>query len=217
MNPMKAASGSATKMKKNTVWSLAVAGVCLAFGVQAAFAAADADAGKKKFYACGGCHAIEGYGNAFPTYPVPRVGGQHAEAVIGALKSYLNGERKHGTMEGNAKSMSEQDMQDIAAYLSKLKDESAVGAVTGNAAAGKGKAAACGACHGEDGNSQIASNPRLAGQHEGYLIRALKDYQSGARKNPIMSGMAKDLSEQDIHDIAAYYASQKKGLSTVSD
>lgn len=204
-------------MKKNAVRNLAFAGICLAFAGHAAFAAGDADAGKKKFYACGGCHGIEGYGNAFPTYPVPRLGGQHAEVVVAALKSYQSGDRVHGSMEGNAKGMGDQDMQDIAAYLSKIQSNPSAGSATGIVAAGKGKAATCGACHGEDGNSQIPTNPRLAGQHEGYLVKALKDYKSGARKNPIMGGMAAGLSEEDIHDIAAYYASRKKGLSTVSD
>ena len=85
----------------------------------------------------------------------------------------------------------------------------------GDPSAGKAKSATCAACHGADGNSTITSNPRLAGQYENYLVKALKDYKSGARKNPVMAGMVAPLSDQDIKDLAAYYASQK-GLKTLS-
>jgi len=83
----------------------------------------------------------------------------------------------------------------------------------GDVAAGKAKSAACAACHGADGNSQIPVNPTLAGQHADYLARALEEYKSGARQNPIMAGMAASLSEQDMQDLAAYFAAQD-GLRT---
>ena len=85
----------------------------------------------------------------------------------------------------------------------------------GDAAAGKSKSATCAACHGADGNSTIPTNPKLAGQHADYLVQAMKDYQSGARNNAIMKGMTAALSEQDIEDLAAYFASQK-GLGTAN-
>ena len=66
----------------------------------------------------------------------------------------------------------------------------------------------CQACHGLDGNSQIADNPKLGGQYQDYLAKALRDYQSGLRKNPIMAGFVDKLSKQDIENLAAYYASQ---------
>lgn len=75
-------------------------------------------------------------------------------------------------------------------------------------AAGKAKSQQCAACHGADGNSPIdPSYPRLAGQHQDYLLRALTDYQNGIRKNPIMGGQVKALSKQDLQNLAAYYAS----------
>ncbi len=85
----------------------------------------------------------------------------------------------------------------------------------GDPAEGKAKSAPCAACHGADGNSQIAANPKLAGQHASYIVRALKDYKSGARKNPIMAGFAAALSEQDMEDLAAYFSAQQ-GLYTPS-
>lgn len=66
----------------------------------------------------------------------------------------------------------------------------------------------CQACHGIDGNAPIADNPKLGGQYADYLAKALRDYQSGLRKNPIMAGFVDKLSNQDIENLAAYYASQ---------
>ena len=84
----------------------------------------------------------------------------------------------------------------------------------GDPAAGKEKSQVCQACHGTDGNSPAPNFPKLAGQYQDYLLRSLLDYKSGARKNPIMSGQVAALSEQDMKDLAAYYASQK-GLYVV--
>lgn len=82
-------------------------------------------------------------------------------------------------------------------------------AFAGDPAAGQQKSKACVACHGPDGNSTSADFPKIAGQHYDYLVKALKDYKSGARKNPIMAPTAANLSVRDIEDLAAYYSSQK--------
>jgi len=84
----------------------------------------------------------------------------------------------------------------------------------GDPAQGKSKSTACQACHGAEGISSNPQYPSLAGQHANYIVRALKDYQNGSRKNPIMSGMAAPLSKQDQLDIAAYFSSLK-GLYTL--
>jgi cytochrome c553 len=84
----------------------------------------------------------------------------------------------------------------------------------GNVAAGETKAAVCAACHGAAGNAPITPDyPRLAGQHEDYLVNALHDYQKGGRKNPIMAAQAQALSAQDIQDLAVYFAAQPSNLS----
>lgn len=76
--------------------------------------------------------------------------------------------------------------------------------------AGKAKVTEiCGACHGMDGNSTSHDFPRLAGQNEDYIRNALRYYQTGARKNPIMMSMAEPLSKQDIENVAAYFSKQK--------
>jgi cytochrome c553 len=78
----------------------------------------------------------------------------------------------------------------------------------GDAKTGKTLSAACGACHGADGNSLAPSFPKLAGQGERYLVKQLKDFKSGARANPIMAGQVAGLNEQQMADISAYFASQ---------
>ena len=81
-------------------------------------AAGDAARGKVLSYTCLGCHGIENYKNAYPTYSVPGLAGQHAEYIVAALKEYSSGERSHATMHVQAASLSDQDMEDIAAYFS---------------------------------------------------------------------------------------------------
>ena len=82
----------------------------------------------------------------------------------------------------------------------------------GNIEAGRQKAAVCVVCHGPDGNSANPSWPNLAGQHAEYIIKQLQDYRDGRRKNDQMAPLAMALSDQDITDIAAYYAAQKPGI-----
>jgi len=86
----------------------------------------------------------------------------------------------------------------------------------GDAGSGKQKSQACAACHGPDGNSPTGLDfPRLAGQHYDYLLKSLRDYKSGARKNPIMGGQVGNLTAQDMADLAAFYARQKGSLHVV--
>ena len=85
-----------------------------------AAAAGNAEAGRTKVYTCGGCHGVIGYKNAYPNYHVPRIAGQNADYLVAALKAYKTGDREHPTMRAQGESLSEQDIQDIAAYLSSL-------------------------------------------------------------------------------------------------
>lgn len=89
-----------------------------------------------------------------------------------------------------------------------------VAQAAGDPAAGQAKAVVCGACHGVDGNSQLASFPKLAGQGQRYLLKQMQDIKSGARPVVEMTGMLEPLSEQDMADVAAYFASQKIGVGT---
>lgn len=80
-------------------------------------AAGNPDAGRVKANTCMGCHGIPAYTNAYPTYRVPKLGGQSAAYLTAAMKAYKSGERPHKTMQAQAVSLSDQDIEDIAAYL----------------------------------------------------------------------------------------------------
>ena len=79
------------------------------------------DTGRTLTYTCQGCHGIEGYKNAYPSFKVPKVGGQSADYLANALIEYRNGNRKHPTMQAQSQSFSDQDIADIAAFLSTVK------------------------------------------------------------------------------------------------
>ena len=85
----------------------------------------------------------------------------------------------------------------------------------GDPVAGEKVAGRCQACHGSDGNSPSPLFPHLAGQYEDYLLKTLEDYRSGAREDPVMQGFAWQLSEEEMADVAAFYARQKSGLFTI--
>ena len=89
----------------------------------AAHAAGDPAAGRAKIYTCGGCHGVPGYKNAYPNYHVPRIAGQNRDYLIAALKEYRIGERDHPTMRAQGESLSDQDIEDIAAFLCRQRAE----------------------------------------------------------------------------------------------
>ncbi|HEV7270447.1 c-type cytochrome [Pseudoxanthomonas sp.] len=81
----------------------------------------NADTGRTLTYTCQGCHGIVGYKNAYPSFKVPKIGGQSADYLANALTEYRTGNRKHPTMQAQAQSFSDQDIADIAAFLSTVK------------------------------------------------------------------------------------------------
>lgn len=99
----------------------------LAFATAASASATASEAnlerGRQLAYTCTGCHGVEGYRNTYPTYRVPKIGGQNEAYLVAALNAYKSGERQHPTMRAQAESFSERDIADIAAYLSSLKAE----------------------------------------------------------------------------------------------
>jgi cytochrome c553 len=105
-------------MKRLQVLGLAVTAALLAVG--SAHAAGDKANGRSLVYTCAGCHGVPGYENAYPTYHVPRIAGQNEQYILSALREYKSGDRKHPTMGAQAQSMSDQEIQDIAAYLSSI-------------------------------------------------------------------------------------------------
>jgi cytochrome c553 len=83
-------------------------------------AAGNVEAGQLKAYTCTGCHGIPGYNNVYPTYKVPKIGGQNYPYLVSALKAYRNGERDHSTMELQANALSDSDIEDVSAYFASL-------------------------------------------------------------------------------------------------
>ncbi|GMQ92368.1 MAG: c-type cytochrome [Gammaproteobacteria bacterium] len=97
----------------------------------------------------------------------------------------------------------------IAALVAVLWVFPGLAQAAGNVAAGKAKSAICAGCHGQGGNSTIPSNPILAGQNAAYIVKQLKAFKSGKRKNKVMAGFAASLNDRDMQNVAAYYASRK--------
>ena len=179
---------------------------------QMAYADGDAERGKVLADTCKGCHAVDSYTNVYPTYHVPKVAGQNAGYLISALTLYRDGQRKHPTMTAQAASLSDQDIQDIAAYMA----DAAQAASANGALPDAGQV--CAACHGQTGISPIPTNPNIAGQYVDYLEQALAQYKRGERKGPKAIAMQAQLmavSDDDLAAIAAYYARQT-GLYTLA-
>lgn len=184
----------------------------------------DIDEGRALSDTCIGCHGVAGYTNAYPTYKVPKIAGQHAAFIVHALEAYRNGERTHATMTGQSQGLSDDEISDIAAFLASEQAEEmrphARARAVGNPARGEEVASdqGCAACHGNDGNSPEGMqppSPRLAGQYADYLYQALRQYKDGSRSNPIMTGQVQSLEDRDMRDLAAFYASQPGAMQVM--
>jgi cytochrome c553 len=126
--------------------------------------------------------------------------------ILGAYKS---GDQTDVMMSPIAKTLSDADVQNLAAYYSGLSCKAPPSAVrVGDTATGKALARSCAACHGETGIGSNPAWPTLAGQRAGYLVNALKAFRAGLRKDPTMAGVVRGLSDADIANLAAYYAAQ---------
>lgn len=175
-------------------------------------AAGDAERGRTLGYTCLGCHGIEGYRNAYPSFRVPRLGGQKAAYIELSLQGYRDGLRTHPTMQAQAISLSDQDIADISAYLATLGNDTVEAGGSENVES-PAVAATCVACHGQNGIAVAPEWPTLAGQHEEYLEHSLNQYRNGERKQAVMAQMAAGLTDADVRLLAKFY-SQLEGLET---
>ena len=176
-----------------------------------ALAEGDPEAGRELGYTCLGCHGIEGYRNAYPSYRVPKLGGQMAGYLEIALRGYRDGTRKHPTMVAQATSLTDQEIADVSAYLASIGTETV--AAGGTQGAEFDKALACSACHGPNGISVNSAWPTLAGQHEDYIYNSIKQYMEGKRTDPVMGAQAQLIADEDVALLAKYFASLD-GLET---
>jgi len=202
-------------MLKRNIYAC-LAALSLALVATPALAGGDVERGAALADTCLGCHGIVGYRNAYPSYRVPKLGGLDENYIVIALNGYKNEARGHATMQAQAATLSDQDMQDLAAYFASQGGlEQGAPRNSAKVARGQDKAAVCTACHGQGGVSTTGNWPTLAGQHEDYLQQALSQYQAGGRKDPVMAGQALNLTDEDIADLAAYFSTMP-GLYTVS-
>lgn len=164
--------------------------------------------------ACIGCHGSEGNSDVLI---YPNLANQHPEYIAKQLNNFKNKDRVNYAMNQFAGGMTADDIADMAAYFADpaavanvvSRKVMPVAAVTAEVIAGQTKAAVCAACHGADGNSPVAIYPKLAGQSVGYIVKQLQEFKAGTRKDPVMAPMAAALSEQDMLEIASYFAAQK--------
>jgi cytochrome c553 len=182
-----------------------------AFSALAPAAEDDTAQGRILAYTCMGCHGIEGYRNAYPSYRVPRLGGQKSGYIKAALTAYRGGSRQHPTMQAQAGSLSDDDIGVLATYFE--SQASTNDDVDADDVAGFAPAALCVTCHGVAGAGVAPQPPVLAGQQQDYLEHALHQYKDGKRTGNIMAGFAANLSDDDIATLATFYAA-RGGLQT---
>lgn len=172
----------------------------------------NAERGAGLAYTCTGCHGVEGAVNAYPSYHVPKLGGQNGDYIEIALQGYRDGSRAHATMHAQAAQLGNQDIADLAAYFASIEAAPETGVSSASSAAiaaGQEKSVTCQACHGAAGIAQSEQWPNLAGQHASYLLEAMQQYQQGERTAPVMAPLVSQLDEETLEQIAAFYAAQE--------
>ncbi|MGD8672757.1 MAG: c-type cytochrome [Thiogranum sp.] len=197
-------------MKKSLVFAAVFS---LVSGISQATAAGDAAAGKAASATCAGCHGPDG-NSANPEWP--KLAGQGAPYLVKQLHNFKDGDRKNATMAPMAMGLSDQDMENLAAYFSDqtMSQGAAEKSLVelgekiyrgGNAASG---VAACIGCHGPTGAGNPAAKfPRLAGQHAKYVENQLHAFKSGERDNDagkMMRNIAARMTDKEIQAVASY-------------
>lgn len=208
-----------------TLTQLAFWLICCGFSTGAL--AQDAKAGEKKSSWCSSCHGVPGFKAISPeVHRVPMIGGQSGSYIVSALKAYKYGERLNPTMKGVAATLTDADMADLGAFYG-AQVQGGAAAPAGTAAAPSRQAADllkkgnCVSCHGENYSKPIApAYPKIAGQHADYLFAALKAYQTDGnpqigRKNPVMGGVARQFTQDELKVLANHVGSLQGDLHTV--
>ena len=201
-----------------TFASLALSVLCLttsAFASDAPKAAKpDAAAGEAKYTAmCAACHGADGNAGS-PEYP--KLAGQHPAYLAKQLAEFKSGKRANAIMSGMVAAMSDEDMKNVAAWLSsqkakpgyaKDKDTIALGERIYRGGVADRQIAACAGCHSPNGAGIPAQYPRLSGQHAAYLSAQLSAFRGGVRNNNVqMTQVAAKLNDREIQAVADYIA-----------
>jgi cytochrome c553 len=161
---------------------------------------------KKLTAMCAGCHGEDGNSEAPGT---PSLAGQHDNYLITAIQAYQEGTRSEPMMQALTKPLTRSQVADIAYFYAAMIPRRATVPAKGDALAGMAVTAPCAGCHGADGNSTDPKNPRLAGLSADYLMAAVNAYKDGSRMNDVMRDQVIALRDQDVQDLAAYYASKE--------
>ena len=183
--------------------TLALGGIILAGGAFAEatdVASADRMAGKALAGQCRTCHGLDGLARI----PIaPHIGGEPVDYLVHQLTAFRDGQREHEMMSIVARSLSDDQIRDLAVWYSGHRIEATLSADPAAAPA------ACVDCHGADGLALIPDAPNLAGETNIYIDTQLKAFRSGKRVHEIMSPIAADLTDEEIREVADWYASVK--------
>lgn len=163
----------------------------------------DAAKGKASAAACAGCHDSA---DARDTQLGPNLAGQNEGYLVEAITAYVMGARVDPMMAAATRKLTNTDIADLASYYAGLTCQSTLTADKQVAASAQATASKCAACHGADGASANRAWPNLVGQTKQHLVDALNAYRSGARKNAMMAGVVKDMSDAEVETVSAYYA-----------
>ena len=203
------------KMKIATLFALAALGLASIPAQAASLVDGSAEAGKDRALTCMACHGPEGNS---PSPSWPNLAGQNAAYLIAQMQAFKGGERKDPLMSGQAMSLSDTDMANLAVYFESLP--AAAQSVANESTIDRGEAlyrggnkengsTACMACHGPTGRGNPAAlYPALQGQHATYIAKQLNDYATGTRetdgKTRVMRDIAATLDKDDIEALSSY-------------
>ena len=180
--------------------------------VSAIFPAGDPVRGRRLAEPCLACHGAAEVMQGEPSFHPPLLRNQRVSTIFYALQDYRGSARKSDIMGPIAQALSDQDMRDLAVFVSgrTLRSRIPVRAVPilADSPAHRKNGEVCGMCHGEAGFGEMDGYPALGGQHADYLEHALRAYRSGERTNPVMRTFALGLKPEEIQQMARYFAAQ---------
>jgi cytochrome c553 len=154
---------------------------------------------------CAPCHGADGNSKIPGT---PNLAGQQPRYFVAATQEYLMGLRAASPMDPMLRNLSKLDLESVALYYASQTPAPRPAPAAGDAAAGEPRTAVCGGCHGSHGVSTDSATPSLASEDPQYLTQAIKAYRT-TRKHELMQRLVATLSDQDIDNVVAFYATQK--------